>query len=769
MPMTTVAVASLTATYFKGPISNTTPTTTASIPELVAGMRDSEDLRGRMMYIRERFADNDLFACEEAKEQLGCVLWSGVFERRHHTGCTAYTGVVVADVDHIDNAEEAAERLRGQPHIVFVFISPKGNGLKVGFLTNATRVEQHKVAWATVRHYMIDHYNLEIDPSGSDVCRACFTSFDPNAWCAEAVDPLPLDNSIVLALEDARAGSMALPPSGKIAENRHQHLIAFQAKLAAIGISVPTIMEASRAYIRDHLDCSDGRVIPEDEIRRGAEGAVKKYHNGDHIAAIVNGLITVKTWQTEARIREEVTAQMVKAPAPAATTDRPAPTSAVVPTDIASSVPDDTWPTDLLDPAAWPGAVGECMRGIMSNATRQQPALALACSLNLVGAVLGRQVAGPTDLRTNLYNIGVCTTGGGKEAALTFAKRLLYDAEIGQRYLQKEVIASDAAIESATRVNPSAVWLLDEVGKYLQSMNAAGAAAHQSNIVSILLSLYTKSNSTYLGKAYGDATKSGEPIEQPCVNVYGTCNPDDLYKAFQGHDVSNGFIPRLMIFHTDDNLPLNQRRGGKTVIDPQLVLWFKLWGTNQTALQRVAPPCPTIIPYAPEAEEMLYAFSDGIDAERRLLMTKDVADLGAAIMSRSAEKVGRVALIRAAGRYAPSDIDKAVISADDMAVAIKLIRYLDQRTIWMVTDRVSSTKTGQELITMTSLISSATWAGIDRTTLLKKSRMLAKNMDLLLDTLIESGQVKTGVSKNGRTHYYRSNYAPTASEAMPPA
>jgi hypothetical protein len=536
--------------------------------------------------------------------------------------------------------------------------------------------------------------------------------------------------------------------------------------MAALGVGVSTIIDASRAFVRDHLDCSDGRVIPDDELRRGAEGAVKKYHNGDHIAAIVHGLTTVHTWRTAEAIRAELSAEMAKAAPP------PTPTPEPEPTTLSSDVPSGIWPTDLLDPATWPGAVGACMRGIMDNATRHQPALALGCSLNLVGTVLGRQVAGPTDLRTNLYNIGVCSTGGGKEAALNFAKRLLYDAEIAQRYLQKEVIASDAAIESATRVNPSAVWLLDEVGKYLQSMNAVGSAAHQSNIISILLSLYTKSNSTYLGKAYGDATKSGEPIEQPCVNVYGTCNPGDLYKAFQGHDVSNGFIPRLMIFHTDDGLPPNQRRSGKTVIDPRLVEWFNLWGNHQTALQRMAPPCPTVIPYAPAAEEALYAFSDSIDAERRLLMAKDAGDLGAAIMSRSAEKVGRVALIRACSRYAPSEIDQAVITADDIDVAIRLIRYLDQRTIWMVSDRVSSSKSGKELNDLAGIIGDAKYVGISRSELLKRSGHVAKTLDLLLDTLIERHSVVAAAFSNrGKvsTRYYRACYAPTDSESMPRA
>jgi hypothetical protein len=736
MPMTLVPIATLYATYFQGPISNTDPTVEATIPELIAGIRETTgDLKSRILYIRDRFADEDLFACEESKKQLGCIVFSGRFSRRHHTACTDYNGVVIADIDHIDDAAAVAERLRGQPHIIFTFISPKGNGLKVGVLTNATRVEQHKAAWATVRNHFGAIYNLELDASGTDVSRACFTSYDPYAWCAEQVEPLQVDTSIVMAIEEAKRGPMA--PSGeRIKENRHQHLIVFQAKMADLGMPVSVIIAASRSYIEHMLDCRDGRVFTDDEIRRGAEGAVAKYHNGDRIEQLVTGMNISAGWRQEKEIEAEVIRRLGEQRTGGTTETAPDP-------EVRNMDPVRYWPEKLLDPKTWGGAIGAVMTGILNNATRKQPALALACALNAVGTVLGRQVQGPTGLRTNLYNIGACETGGGKEAALNFCKRLFYDAEISQRYLQPEDIASDAAIETHTRAKPSAIWLLDEIGRHLQAINGPRSAAHQSNIITILLALYTKSNSTYLGKAYGDAKKEVTPIEQPCVNIYGTCNPADLYAAFSGADITNGFIPRLMIFHADNHLP-EAEVVGDTVIDQQLITWFNLWGTNETALQRMSVPAPIVIPQDEDATALLREFSRKTDALRRKWLKEDPGNVGSAILSRSAEKVGRVALIRACGRCAPDEIASCRITADDISVSIELVDNLDRRIVTMTNNRVSSSMAEKSSKELQSIIDQSMHVGVTRSFMLKKTRLPAKILDGMLDVLIEAGLVFVG-------------------------
>ena len=293
---TLIPVSSLTAPYFQGPISNTDPTVEATIPELIAGIRETTgDLKSRILYIRDRYADEDLFACEESKKQLGCIVFSGRFSRRHHTACTDYNGVVIADIDHIEDAAAGAERLRGQPHILFTFISPKGNGLKVGVLTNATRVEQHKAAWATVRNHIGSIYNLELDASGSDVCRACFVSYDPNAWHAEAVEPLLVDTSIVMAIEEAQLSPMLsnrlIPPG-----HRHQWVLSQTRWLRTAGWSVEDTVDATCWRAQKTLDLSDGRVVDRGEIQRAAEGVTEVGNE----ALTAHGASIVSAWRSEA-------------------------------------------------------------------------------------------------------------------------------------------------------------------------------------------------------------------------------------------------------------------------------------------------------------------------------------------------------------------------------------------------------------------------------------------------------------------------------------
>ena len=63
-----------------------------------------------------------------------------------------------------------------------------------------------------------------------------------------------------------------------------------------------------------------------------------------------------------------------------------------------------------------------------ATAVSPQPFLALGAALCLVGAVAGRRYRTPTDLRSNLYAIGIADSGGGKDHARRCAKRALYAA-----------------------------------------------------------------------------------------------------------------------------------------------------------------------------------------------------------------------------------------------------------------------------------------------------------------------------------------------------
>jgi hypothetical protein len=62
------------------------------------------------------------------------------------------------------------------------------------------------------------------------------------------------------------------------------------------------------------------------------------------------------------------------------------------------------------------------------SAVSPQPFLALGAGICLLGAIAGRRYRTPTDLRSNIYAIGIADSGGGKDHARRCAKRAIYAA-----------------------------------------------------------------------------------------------------------------------------------------------------------------------------------------------------------------------------------------------------------------------------------------------------------------------------------------------------
>ena len=80
------------------------------------------------------------------------------------------------------------------PHVVYCFLSPSREGLKLG-----VRIEPiaddvaYKHAWGVVAATHLDRYGVTWDPSGKDVSRLCYVSYDPDCYVnlQAEVSPVP--------------------------------------------------------------------------------------------------------------------------------------------------------------------------------------------------------------------------------------------------------------------------------------------------------------------------------------------------------------------------------------------------------------------------------------------------------------------------------------------------------------------------------------------------------------------------------------------------
>jgi hypothetical protein len=118
-------------------------------------------------------------AIREEKAHLPAVLPCGVFGIRKIVGLELYSGIVPLDFDGFNSVASAGQfklTLAADPHLFLVFISPSGRGVKA-FLNVPDR--KHSLNYEMAVCYCLEQWDMMPDPSGKDVSRLCFLSYDP--------------------------------------------------------------------------------------------------------------------------------------------------------------------------------------------------------------------------------------------------------------------------------------------------------------------------------------------------------------------------------------------------------------------------------------------------------------------------------------------------------------------------------------------------------------------------------------------------------------
>jgi hypothetical protein len=111
------------------------------------------------------------------KVQLPVVCFNGQFNTRSKSGLKKSSGLMVLDFDDLSSLDEAKElkkNIKSDIHVFSAWISPR-NGVKVLYrIPPVANDNEFKNIFKSIKE---KYPNL--DPSGSDVSRACFESYDP--------------------------------------------------------------------------------------------------------------------------------------------------------------------------------------------------------------------------------------------------------------------------------------------------------------------------------------------------------------------------------------------------------------------------------------------------------------------------------------------------------------------------------------------------------------------------------------------------------------
>jgi hypothetical protein len=392
------------------------------------------------------------------------------------------------------------------------------------------------------------------------------------------------------------------------------------------------------------------------------------------------------------------------------------------------------FPEDLLRPE---GLVGDIIDFILTKSIKPQPVFALSAALSVVGALAGRKVQTETGIRTNIYCLNVGSSGCGKESPRKTIKELLEAAGCGHLGTSED-LASDSAIVNKLDNNESQIFLLDEIGRFLETTKKG--ESYLKNIITVLLKLYSSADQTFHGKDYADKTKKVTLI-QPNLCLLGTTVPETLYKGLSYENALDGFLSRMLIFETDNNRPKKERNKDLLVKPPkELVNQIKKLFKKpinlypQGNLEQIFCPDPQVVTKTNDACKMLWEFDDYIDVLRDTLDQENRVE---ATYNRTAQLAEQLALIVAVGR----DIDNPIITEHEMSYGIRLAKHLADHMHYIVENYMAKNELEHEVKRILKLVRDS--GAISISEISRKSQNLPGHIrNDIIETLKQSGQVQ---------------------------
>ncbi len=399
-------------------------------------------------------------------------------------------------------------------------------------------------------------------------------------------------------------------------------------------------------------------------------------------------------------------------------------------------------------PVGWDqvgGVIAEMMHLMVTTAKRPQPVLALGASLCALGALMGRKYRTASNIRSNLYIVGIAESGAGKNHSRVVINELFRRANLLQ-YLGGNKIASGSGLLTALLRQPAILFQLDEFGMVLSAAaDRKRSPRYVSEILDLMTELYTTSGTTYFGVEFASNQDNNahRAIHQPCACIYGTTTPLHFWQALQAANVADGSLARFLILESEEDFPDSNAVFG--VIEPPQALIDALILIHQgggklngnladiSAVDEVQVE-PRVVPMTPAAQAVFQALDQDLLQALRLARGSGRSS----ILARIEENATKLALIRAVSR----DPVDPQIEAQDAEWGTLLARHCAELTIREVAARVSENPTESNHKRALKILQEAGPVGLSKRDFTRRTQFMDLHQrDSVLKTLVDAGFV----------------------------
>jgi len=296
--------------YFYKPVKNIVPSKNITLEDLYQ-IVISEDHKARTLALR---AIQEINQAKTYKaKNFDYVTPNGTFSQRSDDNLIEASGGFIVDLDHLKNLLLVFQRLMADTILVpvFIFRSPSGDGLKVFLRIDVSLIDlaaprkKMQCIWEAVNCYFSKHYAdiIEpdakgnfIDPSGSDLSRACFIAHDKDAFF-NSNSTVVLGKEFILQykVEEKKAESKQQNTSSHKKpshlttlqdlaarhllpkDNHHPQLIAFICAANTIDTDIETLLQFIKEHV--HISSESAHADPE-KLEAEIHDIYNRYPNG---------------------------------------------------------------------------------------------------------------------------------------------------------------------------------------------------------------------------------------------------------------------------------------------------------------------------------------------------------------------------------------------------------------------------------------------------------------------------------------------------------
>lgn len=108
---------------------------------------------------------------------------------------------MIVDIDKLETIELIKSQLKSDRHVISVWTSPSGNGLKALFNVEYANPLNDEEIWVLheycafpqIENYLSTNYGIQVDRTGADITRLCFVSSDSDIHLKREFEPFIID------------------------------------------------------------------------------------------------------------------------------------------------------------------------------------------------------------------------------------------------------------------------------------------------------------------------------------------------------------------------------------------------------------------------------------------------------------------------------------------------------------------------------------------------------------------------------------------------